>query len=114
MTDESFAKHKITGVSTGLERRANSLDGTVDVNLLIAVDLTPNAKAEQETFTIIDNNRRVAARLLVEEGEEDEQLFKFVLDTIKTECFGVDFLASPLNIDKESEFPDPTRYFTSG
>ena len=93
---DDFAKYRITGKSAELEK-SNNIDGTVDLTVKLFVDLKP---AEvRELYTVPDDNRLIAARLIVDEGISDrEEIFSFILDKITSDCNAVDFLGSPTNI----------------
>jgi hypothetical protein len=108
--DADFAKSRITGRSTDLNR-VNE-DGTVDLTVKIFVDLRRVEAEQLQTYVIPDNNRVIAARLIIDEGKSNsEQILDFILDKIATDCNDLDFLRSPTDIADDDEIVSPLHGF---
>ena len=108
--DADFAKSRITGRSTDLQRVND--DGTVDLTVKIFVDLRRVEAEQLQTYVIPDNNRVIAARLIIDEGKSNtEQILDFILDKIATDCNDLDYLSSPTDIADDDEIVNPLHGF---
>jgi hypothetical protein len=108
--DADFAKSRITGRSTDLQRVND--DGTVDLTVKIFVDLRRVEAEQLQTYVIPDNNRVIAARLIIDEGKSNtEQILDFILDKVATDCNDLDYLSSPTDITDDDEIVNPLHGF---
>ena len=109
-----FSKYKVIGTSKDLLRNGNdNFNGNVDLSLKIFVDLNPVEQPSKAPFTVIDDNRIIAAKLLTNENDKDKlKIFDFLLDDLQTECNSVSFLEEPVDINNDDEILNPLLGFT--
>jgi len=109
-----FSKYKVIGTSKELLRNSNGdFNGKVDVSLKIFVDLNPVEQPSKAPFTVIDDNRIIAAKLITNENDKHKhEIFDFILDDLQTECNNVSFLNQPVDINNDDEIFNPLLGFT--
>jgi hypothetical protein len=109
-----FSKYKVIGTSKELLRNSNGdFNGKVDLSLKIFVDLNPVEQPSKAPFTVIDDNRIIAAKLITNENDKHKhEIFDFILNDLQTECNNVSFLKQPVDINNDDEIFNPLLGFT--
>ena len=110
---QDYAKFQVVGQSKKLDNRMENSNGKVDLTLKVFVDLNPSEIPTKAPFTVTDDNRLIAAKLLTDENDENKlKVFDFVLKDIITECNAVSYLDVPTNIADNDKIINPLKGFS--
>ena len=84
-TDADFSKYQIIGDGDKLKEKGSY--GAKDLTLKLLVDVNPVEKSPaNDPVTITDDHRVIAAKIILDEGENDQKIVDFKLNDILTEC----------------------------
>jgi hypothetical protein len=112
-TGTDYAKFKVVGKSKKLENKMDDSNGKVDLTLKVFVDLNPAEIPSKAPFTVTDDSRIIAAKLLTDENDKNKiEKFDFVLKDIVSECDSVSFLNTPTNIADDNKIINPLKGFS--